>query len=113
MDTDRNLLFAVLALQADVIDADQFIKGCTLWTARKQTPLADLLVEVGWITSTDRADVDRLVERKLRKHAGDARAGLAAVPDDVKRSLAAVQDDDVQRSLGDLTGPDAPTVIAA
>jgi hypothetical protein len=41
MTTDRNLLFAVLALQADFLDADQFIKVCTLWTTRKQTPLAD------------------------------------------------------------------------
>jgi hypothetical protein len=40
MTTDRNLLFAVLALQADFLDADQFIKVCTLWTTRKQTPLA-------------------------------------------------------------------------
>ena len=37
MDADRNLLFAVLVLQADVIDADKFIQVCTLWTARKQT----------------------------------------------------------------------------
>jgi hypothetical protein len=41
MTTDRNLLFAVLALQADFLDADQCIKVCTLWTTRKQTPLAD------------------------------------------------------------------------
>lgn len=39
MDADRNLLFGVLALQADVIDADQFIKICTLWTTRKQVAL--------------------------------------------------------------------------
>jgi hypothetical protein len=47
MNTDRNLLFGVLALQADVLDADQFIKVCTLWTTRKQTELADLLIEFG------------------------------------------------------------------
>ena len=89
MDADRNLLFGVLALQADVIDADQFIKICTLWTTHKQSALGDLLIELGWITPIDKADVERLVERKLKRHGGDPRAGLAAVSDDVKRSLAA------------------------
>jgi len=38
--TDRNLLFGVLALQADLIDDTQFIEGCAVWAARKDTPLA-------------------------------------------------------------------------
>ena len=112
MTTDRNLLFAVLALQADFLDADQFIKVCTLWTTRKQTPLADLVIELGWITATERADVERLLERKLKRYGGDPRAGLAAVGDDLKRSLAALQDDDIHRTLCDLPGPDAPTTLA-
>jgi PAS domain S-box-containing protein len=111
VDTDRNLLFAVLALQADVLDADQFVQVCTLWTTRKQTPLAALLIELAWITPADRADVDRLLERKLKKHRGDARAGLAAAGDDIKRTLAALGDDDIQRSLCDLPLSDAPTTI--
>ena len=77
MNADRNLLFGVLALQADFLDADQFIKACTLWTTRKHIPLADLLIEFGWITLSDKADIERLVERKLKKHGGDPRAGLA------------------------------------
>jgi hypothetical protein len=95
MNTDRNLLFAVLALQADVLDHDQFIQVCTLWTTRKQTTVADLPIELGWITPTDRADVERLVQRKLNRHGGDPRPGLAAAGDNVKRSLAALQDDDI------------------
>ena len=39
-DTDRNLLFAVLALQADLIDRNRFVQVCTLWAARKDVPLA-------------------------------------------------------------------------
>jgi len=112
MDADRNLLFGVLALQADVIDADQFIKICTLWTTHKQSALGHLLIELGWITPIDKADVERLVERKLKRHGGDPRAGLAAVSDGVKRSLAALQDDDINRSLCDLPGPDASTTLA-
>ena len=104
MNTDRNLLFGVLVCRTDVLDADQFIKVCTLWTTRKQTALADPLIELGWITSTDRADVERLVDRKLKRHGGDPRAGLGVVMDSVKRALAALQDDDIQRSLCDLPG---------
>jgi len=59
LDTDRNLLFGVVALQADLLDADQFIRACTLWTTRKEVPLADLLVELGWLTDADKSDVVR------------------------------------------------------
>jgi PAS domain S-box-containing protein len=104
VDADRNLLFGVLALQIDLLDAEQFVRACALWTARKQTALADLLIELGWITAADKADVERLLERKLKKHAGNARAGLAAVSDEVKRSLATLGDPDVERSLAGLPG---------
>ena len=99
MDTDRNLLFGVLALQADLIDPQQFIEACLLWTGRKDTPLADLLIEQGWIVPDDRAHVDYLLGRKLQKHGGDPKASLAALPDDIKCSLAALGDDDIRHSL--------------
>ncbi|HEY7313789.1 MAG TPA: PAS domain S-box protein [Gemmataceae bacterium] len=99
--SDRNLLFGVLALQADLIDAPRFIEACLLWTTRKQEHLADLLVERGWIEPADKAHVEYLLERKLQKLGGNARTSLAALPDDIKRSLAALPDDDIQRSLAD------------
>jgi serine/threonine protein kinase len=48
-----------------------------------------------------------LVERKLQKHGGDAKASLASAPDGIKRSLAALGDVDIQRSLADLARPDS------
>jgi PAS domain S-box-containing protein len=105
MDTDRNLLFGVLALQADLIDPQQFIEACLLWSSRKDVPLAEVLVERGWIDTEDRVHVEYLLGRKLHKHGGDPRAGLASVPDDVKRSLATLGDGEIQRSLADLPGP--------
>jgi serine/threonine-protein kinase len=104
MDTDRNLLFGVLALQADLIDAGQFAEACTAWSARKATPLAELLVQRGWLTASDRADVDKLLNRKLQKHGGDARASLAGVTtNQVRQSLAAIADPEVQRTLDGAT----------
>jgi PAS domain S-box-containing protein len=99
MDSDRNLLFGVLALQAELIDPTQFVEACTLWTARKDTSLAELLIERGWIDAADKSHIDYLVDRKFRKHGGDGQACLASVHDDVKRSLAALDDPDIQRSL--------------
>jgi tRNA A-37 threonylcarbamoyl transferase component Bud32 len=110
MDTDRNLLFGVLALQADLIDEAQFARACSEWAGRKQAPLAELLVERGWLTPSDRADVEKLLERKLRKHQGNARAGLAEVAGDpVMRSLADLTDTDIRQSLAGLvTVQDGP-----
>lgn len=99
MDADRNLLFGVLTLQADLIDSAQFIEACLLWTMRKSDQFADLLAERGWIEPADRAHIEYLIERKLQKHGGNVHAGLAAIPDDIKRSLAALGDDDIRRSL--------------
>jgi serine/threonine-protein kinase len=111
MDTDRNLLFGVLALQADVITPSQFIEACTIWAGRKDAPLADLLAERGWLTADDRSHVAYLLERKLRKHAGDAHAGLAAAtPGEVREALASLHDADIQHSL-DGFGP-APSGTA-
>jgi eukaryotic-like serine/threonine-protein kinase len=106
IETDRNLLFGVLALQADLIDSRQFIDACTLWTTRKSTPLADVLLENGWLEPTDRSHVEYLVERKMQKHGGDPKASLALAPDEIKRSLAALGDVDIHRSLADLPRPD-------
>jgi serine/threonine-protein kinase len=117
MDTDRNLLFGVLALQADLLDNDQFAEACSAWAARKDTALADLLVERGWLTPSDRADVDKLLQRKLAKHGGDAKVGLAEVTtDQVRQSLAGVEDADVRQSLAGAStppqGPVLPSTIA-
>src|SRR5262249_24789664 len=59
MSTDHNLLLGVLALQADLLDAARFAEACSAWAARKEVPLADLLVERGWLTPADRSDVDK------------------------------------------------------
>ena len=46
-DADRNLLFAVLALQADCLTQPHFVEACTLWASRKDKSIAELMVERG------------------------------------------------------------------
>jgi hypothetical protein len=104
MDTERNLLFGVLAVQVDLIEPARFVEACTLWANQNKTPLADLLVERGWLSAGDRDDIETLVLRKLKKHGGDAKAGLAEVTTDpVRQSLAQVTDIHVRQSLAGLT----------
>src|SRR5258708_662348 len=80
---------------------------------QKERPLADLLVERGWLSPDDRADVEKLLHRKLAKHKGDVRASLAEVTTDpVKRSLAGVADADVSQSLLGLT-PSLPQAMVS
>jgi serine/threonine-protein kinase len=113
MNTDRNLLFGVLALQADLIDADQFARACSDWAATKDTPLADLLQERGWISAEDRADVEKLLERKLRKHGGDVHASLVdAVDGRVLGTIEGVGDPEVRRSLTDFPRREGHTLTS-
>jgi tetratricopeptide (TPR) repeat protein/tRNA A-37 threonylcarbamoyl transferase component Bud32 len=103
VDVDRNLLFGVIALQDDLIDETRFADVCAGWAVRMQVPLADLLVERGWLTAEERREVERKLERKVRKHKGDVRASLGAVAGgDVRDALRAVEHPAVRNSLRDL-----------
>jgi serine/threonine-protein kinase len=104
-DADRNLLFGVLALQAGLLDARQFAEACSAWAGRRETPLADLLVERGLLTGADRALVDSLVERAVGRHAGDAGATLAVgAGADARRTLTGLG----ARGLAPPGGPARP-----
>jgi hypothetical protein len=92
MDTDRNLLFGVLALQGELIDPAPFVEGCTAWATRKDRALADLLAERGWITNDDRRLINELLERRLSRHAGDARHVLEATAAGSAGLLRSVRD---------------------
>lgn len=109
MNADRNVLFGVLAVQTDLIDATQFVEVCADWVTRKETPLAELLIERGWITTADQADVERLLQRKLHKHGPDARPTVAPVLDaDLRASLAALNDPDIWKTIGGFASTDVP-----
>src|SRR3954451_17332024 len=77
-DLDRNLLYAVIALQDDLIDQAQFADVCAGWALRMNQPLAELLIERGWVTAEEGREVERKLQRKLKKHGGDACATLGA-----------------------------------
>src|SRR5262249_59228085 len=101
------VVVAVLARQTDLIDADRFAAACTAWSERRDLVLADWLVERGWLTAHDRADVERWLERKLKKHGDDARASLAdAVKGKARQVLTTLAAPPAQYPL---TAPPAPS----
>ena len=76
MDTDRNLLFGILALQLEFIDSSKFTEACAAWAVARHKTIAQILVERGWMTSNDSNEVEQLVARKIAKNAGDAHKSL-------------------------------------
>jgi tRNA A-37 threonylcarbamoyl transferase component Bud32 len=110
-DTDRNLLFGVLAMQLDLIDARQFADACSAWSLRKQTSLADVLAEHGWLTPADRDQVEKLLERKLKKHGGNVRASLGAAADARVRDVIRSVDDAELRQTCSILPPAAGYVL--
>lgn len=113
METDRNLLFGVLALQADLIDAAQFAAACAAWSGRKSTPLAEILKEQAGLTDEDCEHIQFLLEHKLKKHGGDAQRSLCAVVDpNIERLLGEVDDPDIQITLDGLPKAEGHVVVS-
>src|SRR5262249_25364313 len=109
---DRNLLFGILALQMDFITRDALIAAMHAWVLDKAKPIGQVFVEQQALRSDQRAALDVLVDMHVECHQGDPEKSLAAVGDDVKRSLAALADPEIERSLAGLPGTNG-TVLDA
>ena len=100
MQTDRNLLFGVLAFQDEYIDLAQLAAICRAWAADKSRSIPQLLVERQWLSEQGRDELERKVERKLKRFVGDVHATLGAVADGAVRDvLKQVHDPDISESL--------------
>src|SRR6516164_9089349 len=77
---ERDLLFGLLALQIGLINQGQLVAAFQAWTLDKARALADHLVARGDLEADDRAAVEALVGRHLKKHGGDVEKSLAAIP---------------------------------
>jgi len=97
--TDLNLLFGLIAMQSDLIDMRQFVDACTLWGSRKQSSLAEILVEQKWLLPEDRQHVEYLLKRRMQKADGDARKSLAGMPEGLRDALEQIGDAGIKQSL--------------
>jgi hypothetical protein len=78
-NSDRNLLFGILAVQMDFISRDALIDALRDWTTQKDKPLGQILVERGELSSSRRDLLEPLVDEHVRRHEGDPAASLASV----------------------------------
>jgi len=101
IDTDRNLLFGLLALQNGLIDQVKLVAAFQAWTLDKGRPLADHLVARGDLDADDRSAVEALVARHHKKHGDSTEKSLAAIPavPSLQRSLLRIADPDLGASL--------------
>ena len=90
MDTERNLLFGVVAFQNGAVDADRLAETCAAWVEEPSQPLANLFVDRGLMTDEQKTEVEKVVAHELEAHGGDPQATLAATMDG--RSLEAIRD---------------------
>lgn len=102
--TEHNLLFAVIALQLDLLEQSQFAEACAVWGLRMEVPMPDVLEERGWITPEDRQEISRNLERKIKKHQGNLQASLAAAADSsVREVLRSIDQPEIRQTLDELT----------
>lgn len=113
MPVEQHLLYTVLAFEDELIDLQQLTSACRTWASDKTKPLADLLVERGWVSDEDRAFLDRKSERKLAKHQNDPQVTLNMVTrGDIGNVLRnEVDDTSVQQSLNAWPSK-APVLVA-
>jgi serine/threonine-protein kinase len=102
--TDLNLLFAVLALQNDLVGKDALLAAMTVWGLEKHRPLGDILVERGDLLVEDRQLIDGLIERQLWRHTS-AEKSLAAlsVSPPLRRQLPSLCAPEMEQSLAHLS----------
>jgi tetratricopeptide (TPR) repeat protein/tRNA A-37 threonylcarbamoyl transferase component Bud32 len=108
--SDCNLLFGMLALQMEFISRDALIAALHAWVLAKHKPLGQILREEGALNEDERALLEALVQKHLRKHGNDPRQSLSALPTPkvVREELSAIIDKDVQASVDKMAlTPDA------
>ena len=66
MDTERDLLFGVVAFQNGAVDADRLAETCAAWASEPFASLADHFVDRGLITVEQRSEVEKAVAHELR-----------------------------------------------
>ncbi len=117
--SDRNLLFGILAVQMDFIGRDELVAAMHAWVLDKGKPLGQILQEQAALSGPHRDALEALVRAHLERHGNDTQRSLASVSsvEDVRREVGRITDPDVQASLAQvpatradagLTGPYEP-----
>lgn len=78
-ESDRNLLFGVLALQTNFIGRDALVNAMQAWALDKRRPLGQILLEQNKLTPDQVAALEAVLVQHLRQHGDDAEQSLRAL----------------------------------
>src|SRR5262245_1595371 len=111
VNADRNLLFAVLALQTDFLSREALIQGMNAWVLEKSKPIGQVLVERGSLWPDLQGVLDSLVDAHLKRHGGDVSLSLASLRDHGPPRLdrSRITDPELQASLAGFDTEYPPT----
>src|ERR1700722_14337972 len=98
VDTERNLLFGLLALQNGLIDQGALFAAFAAWTRNKGRPLADHLIALGHLDAPRRAAVEAI-----------AGVHVQAVGRSTRESLARAGGPEVEATLGHVGSAEGST----
>ncbi|MCI0641181.1 MAG: protein kinase [Gemmataceae bacterium] len=78
-ESDRNLLFGILAVQLHFISRDDLDLGMSKWALEKYKSLGQILIEQGRLSAEQVQTLDALMVQQLKAHGDDPSRGLQAV----------------------------------
>jgi serine/threonine protein kinase len=78
VQSDRNLLFGILALQLDFISREALLGAMNEWLLTKGSTLGDLLMKRGDLQHGERDALEVVVDRHVARHDGDVSRSLGA-----------------------------------
>ncbi len=99
--TDRNLLFGILALQVEKIHRVQLRKAMLQWTLNKNQTIGQILVEDNAISAEECEILEQMVSRHIQVNGGDPRKILTnlILSSSIRSDLESLHDPEIQNSL--------------
>lgn len=100
-NTDRNLLFGILALQFNFITQENLVSATHEWVGNKSKSLDEILLERKMLGSAECDLLRSLLEKQAQLHDGDLCNTLASSSSisSVRDELEAIGDRDVNATL--------------
>ena len=108
---NRDLLIGLLALQNGLIDQDVLILAFRAWARDKSRPIAGILAALGAIDVDERALLEGLASKHLKRNGDDIEKSVVAlnIGGSVRASLAKIGDPDIEATLGHVGSGSAAT----
>ncbi len=112
-DSNRNLLFGILALQMDFISREQLVAATSTWLLKKTRPIEEILQEQQALREEDQQLLAPLVARHIENHDADVEKSLAALSSisSLREDLQALNDPRLAATLS-VVGRDHEDALA-